>query len=110
MGYIRHDAIVVTSWANKYILPAIHKAEELGLNVSNITESSTNGYCSFLIAPDGSKEGWPESDKGDTARDEWKTWAHNQRDAEKLWIDWVHISYAGDEEKDTKIVEHHKLD
>lgn len=108
MGYIRHDAIIVTSFNEKYLYPALNKAVELGLPVSELVESRTNGYCSFLIAPDGSKEGWDTSDHGDTARAAWKEWAHTKRHDDELYIDWVHISYAGDEAADTKIIEHHR--
>lgn len=105
MGYIRHDAIVVTSWDEKYLLPAIAKAVELGLPCSEIVESPVNSYCSFLIAPDGSKEGWDESAKGDAAREAWKAWANAAYTNDGLYCQWAHISYAGDESDDTKLVD-----
>ena len=105
MGYIRHDAIVATSWDKKYLIPALARALDFGLSCSDIVESSTNGYVSFLIAPDGSKEGWEESAKGDAARAEWKAWANKQWTNNELYVYWAHLSYAGDEEADTKIVE-----
>jgi len=37
--------------------------------VSKIVMSVSNGYGSFFIAPDGSKEGWSTSDDGDSLRD-----------------------------------------
>lgn len=107
MGYIRHDAIIVTAWDKKYLLPAIEEAERLELPVSDIAESKTNGYCSFLIAPDGSKEGWEESARGDAARASWKIWAAQARSRD-VWLEWVHVSYAGDEPDDTKIIEQGK--
>jgi hypothetical protein len=110
MGYIKHDAIVVTSFGERYLEPARRKADALGLPVTEIVTSHTNGYVSFLIAPDGSKEGWDASDAGDVARASWKEWAHEQRKSEDLFIDWVHLSYAGDEVDDTYIVESHKED
>jgi hypothetical protein len=110
VGYIRHDAIVVTSFDAKYLRAARRKADALGLPVSQIVTSYTNGYVSFLIAPDGSKEGWGASDAGDGARAAWKEWAHEQRKSEDLFIDWVHLSYAGDDVNDTYIVESHKED
>ena len=107
MGYIKHDAIIVTTWDEKYLSPAMDKAIELGLPCSGVTESKINGYVSFLIAPDGSKEGWGNSDAGNIARENWKSWAKEQTRKNDLWIEWVHVSYAGDEETDTRIVEHH---
>jgi hypothetical protein len=105
MGYIRHDAIIATSWDKKYLRPALAKAEELGLDCSEIVDSGTNGYCHFLIAPDGSKEGWPESDKGDEARLAWKNWADDAWTKDNLYVYWVHVGYAGDEYADTKIIQ-----
>lgn len=105
MGYIRHDAIIVTAWDKKYLLPARAKAEELGLPCSYIVDSGVNSYVTFLIAPDGSKEGWEESDKGDTARAAWKAWANAAWTNDELYVYWAHLSYAGDEKDDTKIVE-----
>ncbi|PAE20522.1 hypothetical protein CHH80_10945 [Bacillus sp. 7504-2] len=75
MGYIRHNAIVVTGYsypeAQKKFEKVYSKANELfeGL-VSNIIPALTNGYQSFLIAPDGSKEGWDLSDEYDAKRKE----------------------------------------
>ena len=109
MGYIKHDAIIVTSCDEKYLSPAMAKAEALGLSVSPIVKSQMNGYVSFLIAPDGSKEGWHDSEDGDAARDAWKAWAREQYMRSNLLIDWVHLAYAGDEASDTRIVEQGKL-
>jgi hypothetical protein len=36
--------------------------------VSEIVKSNINGYKSFFVAPDGSKEGWLDSDEGDIQR------------------------------------------
>ena len=105
MGYIRHDAIIATSWDEKYLRAALAKAEELGLPCTDIVESGTNGYVSFLIAPDGSREGWPESDAGDAAREAWKVWANAAWTNDCIYVYWAHVSYAGDDMDDTKIVE-----
>ena len=105
MGYIRHDAIIATSWDKKYLKPAMKKAKALGLPCSEIVDSVKNRYCSFLIAPDGSKEGWDESARGDEARQAWKDWADDAWTKDELYVYWVHVSYAGDEYKDTKVVQ-----
>ena len=103
MGYIRHDAIVVTGWDYNRVRKAHNKATELGLIVSGIVESNINGYFSLLIPPDGSKEGWDESTVGDTRRQEWKEWAKTEKE---LWLDWVHINYGGDDPEAINIVEY----
>ena len=72
MGIINHNAIIATTWSYE-------KASELQswidreLSVEHkslITclESSVNTYTTFVLGPDGSKEGWPESDQADELR------------------------------------------
>ena len=76
MGYIRHHAIAVTSFNNGLIKKAHEKAIEIFQNrTSNILDSNIKGFKSFFIAPDGSKEGWVESNIGDVER--------------KMFIDWI---------------------
>ena len=101
MGRIKHDAIIVTTWNMDRLTKAHAKAQDLGLSVSEIVRDRTNGYISFIIAPDGSKERWPASDAGDEARETWKTWVRQ----ESLGLDWIHVRYGGDEE-DARIEEH----
>lgn len=95
MGTIIHDAIVVTSWREAYLVKARDEAERLGLPVTNVAASGINGYVSFLVAPDGSKEGWSDSDDGDRARASWIAWARNAWKAD-VWIEWVHVRYSRD--------------
>jgi hypothetical protein len=69
MGQMRHHSIVVTS-DDSDIIKLVHKKavslfEHL---VSPIIRSRANGFQSFFIAPDGSKEGWETSSKHDTNR------------------------------------------
>jgi len=104
MGFIRHDAIIVTAGHAIYIEEAKNKAEEIGLEASRIVESPMNGYLSFLIAPDGSKEGWEDSNEGDAMRDEWIAWAKDHGDG----ICWGHVSYGGDEPDRARLVDHNQ--
>lgn len=70
MGTIIHNAIVVTSWSKNIIENAhVEIKNNVTLSISEIIESNFNDYYSFLIAPDGSKEGWADSDFGDEMRD-----------------------------------------
>lgn len=109
MGYIRHDAIVVTAWDEKRLSKARDKAKELNLPVTEIVDSSINSYPSFLIATDGSKEGWADSDAGDEAREAWKRWARKQAEEEELWIDWAHVNYGGDEPNYSSLSDHNGI-
>jgi hypothetical protein len=93
MGYIRHHAIVVTSWKKELLEEAHAKAVELGMSVSDVTAEVTNGYRSFFVAPDGSKEGWGTSDRGDENRTALIEWFKDKAG----YLDWVEVSYGGDD-------------
>lgn len=92
MGTILHEAIVVTTWKEEDIKRAYEIAIEIGLLASPILESPVNGYMSFFIAPDGSKEGWPESDQGNEQRKQWKERVSKECEC----VDFVHLLYGGD--------------
>lgn len=75
MGYIRHNAIVVTGGgypeAQQKLKEAHQKANQLfNPLVSPIILGVSNGSASFFVAPDGSKEGWDTSNHYDTKRKE----------------------------------------
>jgi alpha-glucuronidase len=104
MGYIKHDAIIVTSWDEKLIDKAHEFAKNTGNNVTNIVGPLSNGYCTFTIVPDGSKEGWAHSHEGDAAREKFLTWANEQRyEDNSSSLEWVHISYGSDDAKVTVV-------
>lgn len=74
MGYMQHHAIIVTAY-NDRIYPLHVKAIDIfGDAVTEILPSAINGYRSFFVGPDGSKEGWPESDAGNARRQEFNEW------------------------------------
>lgn len=105
MGYIRHHAIIVTGNYSSdpfynTTQKAHNKAVELGLLVTDIVNGVANGYSSFMICPDGSKEGWKTSDEFDTKREKWLQWAKTQL------INFAHISYGGDDYDIVQIHEH----
>jgi hypothetical protein len=106
MGYIKHHVIVVTSWDEKLIEEAWWKANECGCKPSKIVGPYANGYGSFLIPPDGSKENWDRSDEGDAARNAFKTWVNTQRyDDGSSSLEWVEVSYGSDDGK-AEITDH----
>ncbi|MCK5613130.1 hypothetical protein KAR91_65255 [Candidatus Pacearchaeota archaeon] len=106
MGYMKHHAIVVTSW-NDELLQEVHaKAMEIFDQVAPITPPVVNGYVSFLIAPDGSKEGWPDSHIGDYKRKEFIAWVDSKRyDDGDTAVEYVEVQF-GDDEENTKIIRH----
>lgn len=54
-----------------------------------------NGYHTFILVPDGSKEGWPESDAGDQFRAEFisflDSFAYEDGSSN---ISWVEVAYG----------------
>lgn len=104
MGYIRHDAIIITCWDMDRLRPVHEFAKSLNLPVTDIVEGRVNGYCTFLVAPDGSKEGWSESDEGDKARTALIAWLREHRS--EYWPDWIHVSYGGDDPERCSIVDY----
>lgn len=92
MGYMAHNAIVVTSWKEEHIRDARISAIILFPDmVSEIIISHINGYLSFFIATDGSKEGWEDSNIGDENR------ARFLKEIEDMYIDAVDVRYGGDD-------------
>lgn len=97
MGYMRHNAIVVTSYQHELLEQAHAVAVGLGMSVSVITSEVTNGYRSFLVAPDGSKEGWYQSDIGDEQRAKLAAWLTGQAYEDgSTPIEWVEVQFADD--------------
>jgi hypothetical protein len=47
--------------------------------VSNLSPPLVNGARSFCVFPDGSKEGWGESEKGDADRSRFIAWLDRRR-------------------------------
>ena len=104
MGYLRPTAIIVGSWdsgrledAHGEALRVFGEAEMESL-VSPIVSGIANGEQSFLIAWDGSKEGWEPSDRADAARAEFVTWLRSKvyEDGSSA-LDWVEVQYGGDD-------------
>lgn len=115
MGYMRHHAILVTSWKIKHdtvteapnLKLAHKKAREIfGKTVTPIIKSPVNGYGTFMVAPDGSKEGWTDSAAGDDRRAAFIKWLDEHRyDDGSSSFDWVEVQY-GDDEGATFVVAH----
>ncbi len=107
MGYMRHHTIVVTSSMSTLIRLAHKRAIDLlGELVSPIILGVVNGYESFFVAPDGSKEGWQESIDADTSRDKLIKYIEEQKYEDgSSSIKYVEV-YFGDDEKNCEILKH----
>ena len=98
MGYMVHHAIIVTSEFEGAIEAAHGRAVELFENVSMIIPGTVNIQGSFFVPPDGSKEGWSISCKGDHNREEFVEYLRGDSG-----LSWAEVQY-GDEEGDNKIL------
>lgn len=103
MGYIKHHAIVVTSWDEDRLEKAWKMAKDFDCNVTNMVGPLSNGYCTFTVVPDGSKEGWTASAEGDSARENFKKWMVANHEGN--WWEWVEVEFGSDDQ-DAKITDH----
>lgn len=90
MGHHVHHAILVTSSDCESIERAWQRAKETGAVVSDISDAKANGFRSFAVFPDGSKEGWQASDDGDAQRKQIVQYLR-ERD-----FDWIEVAFGGD--------------
>jgi hypothetical protein len=101
MGWIRHHGIVVTSWDKTAIDKAHEQAKAMFPpdTVTNLARAPLNGYQSFLVAPDGSKENWADSDLGDERREAFVRWlnehAYEDGSSSLHWIEYEHDTDNG---------------
>lgn len=100
MGYMRHHAIIVSSWDRELLSKAHFEAKIIFPTVSDVLESRVNGHGSFFIPPDGSKESWELSDTGDEERHIFLQWlnAHRYSDGSSA-LKWAEVQYGDDEGK-----------
>ena len=97
MGYVKHDMIAVTAFSEERMTLFEQAATALGLTLAGPVWSPVNGYLTTFVAPDGSKEGWPESDEGDSARVKIIEWLNAQRYGDNSSpYEWVHVQYGSD--------------
>lgn len=99
MGYLRHECIVVNGDMSADVLKAhecasaIFNRHGIGGLVGGLTHHAINGGAAFLIAPDGSKEGWTESENGQKARDRFMEFLRSDH----VCVNWALILIGGDD-------------
>lgn len=102
MGYLRHKTLVVNGWDAARVLKAhaaatvIFNRDGYGALVSGLVQHAVNAGGAFFIAPDGSKEGWEDSDKVDTALASYIGWLKSDK-ATDLFLNWALIEIGGDD-------------
>ena len=101
MGYIRHDAVIVVVWEDETItgllnarIEALRQEMDAAFRplVIGPIETPVNGDTLYAFLPDGSKEGWPESDKGDEYRAKFIDCFEVAK-----WPNGIHVEFGGDE-------------
>lgn len=117
MGYMSHDAVVaVTADFREGGLPDMDKFREslppkMARLVIGPIITDPNAYAVYAFLPDGSKEGWADSDAADEARERFKDLFRFRYDDESTPDDWVHVRFGGDRVDDDlkpEIVEAHE--
>ena len=105
MGYIKHNAIIVTVCDEEVTKVIFNKALKLFGKMVTKPEEGINGYLSFVVLPDGSKEGWEESNNFDEARDEFFDWLMHEPAPESIsidklssYVDVVEVRFGGDDD------------
>lgn len=98
MGTINHNAVIATTWDEE----EFKKVEKWIKNIPIYTDSQypndlkakftfcdsrMNGYQTIVMNPDGSKEGWPLSNKFDEVREEFI------KQLDSSW-DWISVSFG----------------
>ena len=116
MSRIHHNAIVITSNNKKAIEYVYKKADELFEGyITNMTEGFNNGYLSFLVVPDGSKEGWDTSNSWDVKRAEFIDWIetckiegiYSQPSPIRYFVEYVEVEF-GNELHEAKVLHTNK--
>lgn len=72
MGYIKHSAVIITVHGPHTVdIEAFRESlpEEFRPLVIGPVYSVVNMYTTYAFLPDGSKEGWAESEQGDQFRE-----------------------------------------
>lgn len=101
MGLIQHHAILASTWDNeryedflKWLTSEpLSESQKQQLLAQN--NPGTNGYCTVVVCPDGSKEGWDESTAGNLLRDRilLKLASYDYDDGSSPW-DVVEVSFG----------------
>jgi hypothetical protein len=87
MGTMQHNAIIATGMDER-IDEAYKFAMQLGAEVLITSVPVINGYKTLVLPPDGSKEGWDESELGDARR------AKLREYLDKHYFHWVEVRFG----------------
>jgi len=98
MGQMHHHSIVVTSGDQKLLEKTYKKANKLfGILVTPIMQSVINGYFTYFISPDGSKEYWDSSNAYNDHREEFIDYLKSFKyDDGSTSINYCEFCYGGE--------------
>jgi hypothetical protein len=115
MGYMRHHLIAVNSFDRGLLEVTRLQALEIFKDTWNtkfsnmvgvIVESPINSEHTFVIYPDGSKEGWEDSDIGDTYRAEFLSYIESiKHDDGSNSVSYAELFFR-DDDGESEIVNH----
>src|SRR5262249_28308421 len=90
----------------KRIQEAFEYAIDFCSQCSPIMSSKVNEWHTIVVPPDGSKEGWDESDRGDAGRKRLIEWLDSKRyeDGSSPY-DWAEVQY-GDDNGESRVTAH----
>lgn len=101
MGYMKHEAVIVTTYGSAGADQENRVNEWLAGQDDDIRSlvlgphiSPVNQYWTWVFLPDGSKEWWSASDAGDEAREEFKDLFRGEPGVSSH--EWAHVIYGGD--------------
>ena len=94
MGTIIHKALVVV--CDQTDVFELHAEAQFIMGqqnflVSPIMNARTNGYCSFMIMPEGSKLGWATHEDADCKRQAYIKWLNEDA---KCYSDHVYVEFG----------------
>lgn len=109
MGHMLHHVVIVigANMGDRDWMGEAHaKATALGLDPTPMVRAPINAFRTFMVPPDGSKEGWEESDKGEGQRIKFTDWLDEQRYEDgSTPLHWAHVAIGDDDSDETGIVD-----
>lgn len=78
MSHVRHHYLIVTTYCEDKATAALMQANACGLQTTELLLSPVNNYWTFFVGPDGSKEGWEDSEAGNQRRAAFCEWVGSQ--------------------------------
>jgi hypothetical protein len=91
MGMINHNVVIATGWQEsdfEEITTWINQLKEKDQKLFTVSQKQINGYFTIYCGPDGSKEGWDDSNRGDDIREKFIFKLN------KGYWSWIEVGYG----------------